>query len=148
LHGSKSQETEIFWREFTSPGPLKARNDGTPMAHLEIHATVAAGARRRFRFLLTWNKPLRQAGKSSWSNYFHTIFANSTDSARYCLKEWDRLATESKLFQNTIFSSTLPPEVLDAVTSTLAVLKSPTVIRLQDGSFWGWDGSQDTAGSC
>jgi hypothetical protein len=52
------------------------------------------------------------------------------------------------LFQNTIFESTLPPEVLDAVTSTLAVLKSPTVIRLQDGSFWGWEGSQDAAGSC
>lgn len=38
--------------------------------------------------------------------------------------------------------------VLDAVSATLSVLKSPTVLRLEDGTFYGWEGVSEQAGSC
>ena len=34
----------------------------------------------------------------------------------------------------------LTKEVIDAASSNLSVLKSPTVLRLEDGSFYGWEG--------
>ena len=36
----------------------------------------------------------------------------------------------------------------DAVSANLSVLKSPTVLRLEDGAFWGWEGCSATMGSC
>ena len=38
--------------------------------------------------------------------------------------------------------------MIDAVSANLAVLKSPTVWRLEDGSFYGWEGVHETSGSC
>ncbi|MFR8332480.1 MAG: GH116 family glycosyl hydrolase [Oscillospiraceae bacterium] len=34
------------------------------------------------------------------------------------------------------------------MSANLAVLKTPTVMRLEDGSFYGWEGLHETAGSC
>ena len=34
----------------------------------------------------------------------------------------------------------LPPYVLDAVSANLAILKSPTVLREENGNIWGWEG--------
>ena len=51
-------------------------------------------------------------------------------------------------FQEALFSSTLPPYVLDAVSSNLAILKSPTVLRLENGDLWGWEGCFPDAGCC
>ena len=42
----------------------------------------------------------------------------------------------------------LPPEALEAVGSNIAVLKSPTVFRLTEGQFYGFEGCQCDAGSC
>ena len=38
------------------------------------------------------------------------------------------------------FPPLLPPFVLDAVSANLAILKSPTVLRLENGDLWGWEG--------
>jgi hypothetical protein len=42
----------------------------------------------------------------------------------------------------------MPKEVIDAASSNLSVLKSPTVLRLEDGSFYGWEGVHELEGSC
>jgi non-lysosomal glucosylceramidase len=44
--------------------------------------------------------------------------------------------------------SDLPLPVLDAVSANLSILKSPTVTRLQDGTFYGWEGCHVDGGSC
>jgi uncharacterized protein (DUF608 family) len=51
-------------------------------------------------------------------------------------------------FRNSLHSSTLDPVIIDAISSTLSVLKSPTVLRLEDGTFYGWEGVHEKAGSC
>ena len=38
--------------------------------------------------------------------------------------------------------------MLDAVSSNLAILKSPTVLRLENGDLWGWEGCFPDAGCC
>lgn len=42
----------------------------------------------------------------------------------------------------------MPAEVLDAVGSNLAILKSPTIMRQQNGNLWAWEGCFTTHGAC
>ena len=40
------------------------------------------------------------------------------------------------------------PRVLEAVSANLSTLKSPTCLRLEDGSFYGWEGCGCVEGCC
>ncbi len=51
-------------------------------------------------------------------------------------------------FAEALASSTVPEEILDAVSANLSVLKSPTVMRQTDGRLWCWEGCNDWEGSC
>jgi hypothetical protein len=51
-------------------------------------------------------------------------------------------------FKEALFSSTLPPYVLDAVSANLGILKSPTVLREENGNLWGWEGCFPDNGCC
>ena len=77
---------------------------------------------------------------NSWRNYYATLWKDSRDSAQYALSNWDRLFRETASFKEALFSSTLPTAVVDAISANLSVLKSPTVLRLQDGTFYGFEG--------
>ena len=46
------------------------------------------------------------------------------------------------------FGSSLPPEIIDAVAGTLGILRTATVIRLEGGELWGWEGQHEREGSC
>jgi len=58
------------------------------------------------------------------------------------------LEAKSQLFTDAFYDSTLPPEVLDAVSANLSILKSPTVLRQRDGKLWSWEGCSDNSGCC
>ena len=51
-------------------------------------------------------------------------------------------------FRDSLFGSSTPPEIVDAVSGTLGVLRSATVIRLEGGELWGWEGQHIGEGSC
>ncbi|MDR1024532.1 MAG: hypothetical protein LBL56_02310 [Treponema sp.] len=166
--GSWFDNIGVFWRDFTAPGPLKnrsypaaaARNyDDT--ASLAVRVKTAPGEIRRVRFILTWNHPNNyndwndHAGARNkdgsfitWKNYYAVLFEDSAASARYGLENWDRLEEESRRFSNALFSSNLPEAALDAVSANISILKSPTVWRLEDGTFYGWEGVETAKGSC
>ena len=79
-------------------------------------------------------------------------YADKFDSARavmrYYRKNHARLYRETKKFSDALYKSTLPLEILDAVTSNLSILKSPTVLRQTNGDMWAWEGCTDLWGSC
>lgn len=86
--------------------------------------------------------------KNIWKNYYTRYIPSAADCAYYCLSQWDRLYEETDRFRSLLFSSTLPAEVLDAVSANLSVLKSPTCMRYEDGSFYGFEGCGREKGSC
>ena len=114
--------------------------------------------KKTVRFVLAWNKPNQynywreykdENGKDiTWKNYYATVFENSEATARYALENFSDLLDKTRKFADALKRSTLPDFVTDAVTANLSVLKSPTVLRLDDGSFWGWEGVTETDGSC
>ena len=76
------------------------------------------------------------------------LFRDSMDTAAYALKNWDSLYGRTLRFKEALFQTTLDKTILDAVSATMSVLKTATVLRLEDGSFYGWEGVHEEAGSC
>ena len=83
-----------------------------------------------------------------WRNYYATVFENSVSSALYSLSNYEDFYNKTVQFKNALHNSTLPSAIIDAASSNLSVLKSPTVLRLEDGSFYGWEGVGEESGSC
>ncbi|MCL2708170.1 MAG: glycoside hydrolase family 116 protein, partial [Defluviitaleaceae bacterium] len=81
-------------------------------------------------------------------NYYATIWKDSGESAAYSLRMFDVLYERTNLFRQTLYESTLPPAVIDAVSANLSVIKSPTCLRLSDGSLYGFEGCFCDGGCC
>ena len=166
--GAWMDDLEVYWRDLTTPGRLRDRtypaevtgagNHGT----LAAHFTVAPGRTARARFLIAWHFPNRvnywnpEAGRQAeavgvplvWRNWYATVWESSLEAAAYGLQHWGRLYRETKAFRDALFASDLPPAALDAVSANLAVLKSPAIMRLEDGTFYGFEGCHQTTGCC
>jgi uncharacterized protein (DUF608 family) len=130
---------------------------------LAARVTIPAGGRKKVRFVISWNFPVGDiywAYRSkpdgvipdretpTWRNYYAKHWADSEASARDALRRWDRLAGDTMTFRDSLFGSTLPAEIKDAASSTLALLRTATVIRLEGGEIWGWEGQHREDGSC
>ena len=61
---------------------------------------------------------------------------------------WRRCGHAHARFADAFFSSTLPTYVLDAISSQLAILRTPTVTRLTDGTLYGFEGCHAQEGCC
>ena len=166
--GTWFDQLEIYWRDFTASGRLnnrvieasKAGRDRQGM--IAAHLTLKPGETGRARFVIAWNFPncenywsesaCKCAGECGispkWKNYYATIWQDSMAGARYAISEWDRLLAETLLFKDALFSSSLPSSVIDAVSANMSILKTPTVMRLEDGTFYGWEGCHAQSGCC
>ncbi len=138
---------------------------------LALHRSIAPGETAVFAFELAWNFPNRVR---SWSRRMYDTdyrgkdidtdrlpagqypvvrkrcarFADSWAVARYTVDELERLERASRDFHRAMFDSTLPWYVIDAVTATATVVRSPTCIWLEDGRFLAWEGCFDEEGCC
>ena len=164
----------LYWREFAQAGRLRERRYEKPRATRNMfqqpeHGTlatrihVAPDETRQVRFALSWNYPLGsiywfdrdQPGSPhfegrppTWKNYYATQWADSTASGAEAFQRWETLEGQTVAFRDAIFGSSLPPEIIDAVNGTLGILRSATVIRLEGGEIWGWEGQHPREGSC
>ena len=176
FRGRWFDNSAVFWNEFSSYGPLKNRHYETDRTNpdsdnISDTATLAArielepGERKSVRFLLSWSNPymnnfwdithlgltqeeLEERRGKKWKNYYATLFETSRESALYGLKKFSELLMYTRRYQEAIFRSSLPPEALDAVTANISILKSPTCLRLEDGSFYAFEGVHENLGSC
>ena len=84
----------------------------------------------------------------TWKNHYVSVWGDAWEAAVYTAENLERLDSETRLFCEKLFSSTVPSYVLDAVSSQISVLKTPTCLRLQDGTFYGFEGCNNTSGCC
>ncbi len=160
----------IYWQDFAKAGPMPKRSYSEPadFDHATITATVSVKPKSKgsVRFVAAWHypncvnywtKPSQPCDCASgccdskpktWKNYYATVFKDAVDSASYSLKSWERLFEDTQLFKDALFSSEVPAPVIDAVSANISILKSPTVLRLEDGSFYGWEGCHCDSGCC
>ena len=151
-----------YWKNLLNFDRMPKRNYSEPSKN--DHGTVVsyvnlqAKEKRKLRFVITWNVPIaynywkprseESSINDTWRNYYATQFKDSVSTAKYALQNFDTLYEKTVLFSEAIQSCTLPDAVKDAISANLSVIKTPTALRLEDGSFWGWEGCQETEGSC
>ncbi len=176
--GAWFDELEVYWRDVTDPAGLKNRplprynggiGGGTAMtAALACRLRCPPGRTRRARFVLAWYVPLcrrfwdrqpvgfeerftpeeERFMAQPWRNWYATVWDSAAAVAQEALMRWDALYAPTRAFRDALFSSSIPPHAVDAIAGPLSVLKSATVLRVEDGSFYGWEGTGTDVGSC
>jgi uncharacterized protein (DUF608 family) len=171
--GQWFDDLTVFWKDFARPGPLPERHyDGPRTRHMQqfpehgtlaTRTTLAPGERRTVRFVISWNFPkgdvywayrnkpdgqVPDRPTPLWTNYYDPQWADSAASAADALTRWDELAGKTLAFRDAFFGSTLPAEIKDAASATLALLRTATCIRLEGGELWAWEGQHRLDGSC
>ncbi|MCQ2399519.1 MAG: non-lysosomal glucosylceramidase, partial [Clostridia bacterium] len=161
FRGNWQDGITTYWNEITSPAGLNERRYDTDGE--KDHCTVAVSAYAdgkssvKVGFVLTWNVPnfvnywdkVAEGEKfPQWKNYYATVWKNSAESNAYARANRESLFKRTIAFTEALHGITVDPAIEDAASSTLSVLHSPTVFRLEDGSFYGWEGSFEHQGSC
>lgn len=160
---------ESYFNDMRSGGSLKERKYAEPpfkpmreFGVLAAHFRLKGREKKKVAFVITWHVPdcsntwdkdvearAENAGVvNRWKTFYATVWKDSRDSGEYARNEYARLRKETFQFRDSLFQSTFPKAVLDGVSANLSVLKSPTCLRLEDGTFWGWEGVGTTWGSC
>ncbi len=159
---------ELFWNH-ASRGKLAERRDRaestdaiTAVGSMALDVRLAPGQSQTLPLIISWHFPnvrmywspplgapdCCSPEQPTWRNWYASAFTDAWDVARYVARHLPRLEERTRCFADTLYSSTLPAHVLDAAGSQLAVLKSTTCLRLEDGSFYGWEGCFGNAGCC
>lgn len=159
-----------FWNDFTEDGLLdndrtiKAENDfihksDAKIGSLGMKKTIEPGMTEEFLFIISWCHPwrikswdqlqdYRKAGKSLVKNFYATLYPSAIEAVSYVVKNFERLEVLTAKFHNSLFGSTYPWYVLDAVASNLTVIRSNTCFQVEDGTFFAYEGCFNIAGCC
>jgi uncharacterized protein (DUF608 family) len=147
--------------------PVAAVEKDAPGASLYVPVSLDSGEEKTVRVMFSWYVPdsnlklgedpkdIKVCDPASgcctspfYQPWYSGKFKTIHEVAGYWNNNYNDLKTKSQLFTDAFYSSTLPAEVLEAVTANLTILKSPTVLRQRDGKMWAWEGCSDNSGCC
>ncbi len=150
-----------FWQDLATDGLLTDLGYGDPSrlglpdpGSLGVPVRLSPGEVRAIPFILSWYFPNRP---NSWDqnaseplarNHYANRFISSWDVAQYTAQNLGRLETSTRQFHAALFDSTLPPEVIEALSASIVPLRSNTCFWLADGRFYGYEGCFDDCGCC
>ncbi len=132
------------------PSPAEPHDHLNAMVgSIGIKVTLKPGEQRTIPLVLAWHFPNMQTWKGYvWKNYYATQWEDATDVASYVINNMKRLEGETRKFQKALFASTLPGVVMESISTQLAILRTPTVVRFPNGTLWGWEGCNASEGCC
>jgi uncharacterized protein (DUF608 family) len=140
--------------------PPVAEGRSASGATLFVPFTLAPRASRTIVVQLSWHvgaSSLRTgddpeddepAGERRYRPWYAGRFPGIEEAADDWRSRYAELREKSARFSTCLYDQTLPPEVVEAVTANLTILKSPTVMRQTDGRLWSWEGCGDGWGCC
>ena len=150
-----------FWNDLETDGLLTdlgyddlSRNGLPDTGSMGVLDQLKPRETGRYIFILSWYFPNR---RNSWDpdaekplirNHYATRFESSWDVAAYVAENLPRLQHDTQQFHHAIFHSTLPPEVIEALSVSIVPLRSNTCFWLEDGRFYGYEGCFDDCGCC
>jgi uncharacterized protein (DUF608 family) len=166
LRGGWFDPVSALWREVSGgkfhsteglpSGGKSGRNGGS----LWVSGELAAGENITYPIIIAWYFPNiteTSAGANStqsckrsprWHPFYATQWKDARAVLSYVHDQYSSLRQRTQAFQEALFSSSLPSEVLDAVSANLGILKSPTVLRHENGDIWAWEGCFSNQGCC
>lgn len=158
-----------WWESFAADGSLdEVEQDGTghgaEPATLGLRVSLPPGASAVLPVWITWCFPtmeytlaaVNDAGHEvgtahahpRWRHHYADLHPDAEAAARNLALHHDRLRQRTFAFRDALLATTADPLLIDAVQANLAILRSPTVLRLPNGTLYGYEGSHERAGSC
>lgn len=151
---------QTFWNVFKATGkvetdiaqPTQYRASGT----IGAMVTLEPGEEVEIPFFVSWLFPTASkywAGEKDvkgepWKPWHATQWPDAWSAATEFFKRYEELSSRTLAFEEALFNTTLPPEVVQSVSATASILHSPTIIRLEDGTYWAWEGCSPNDGCC
>ena len=134
----------------------------SPGATLFVPFELAAGASKTITVRLAWyaghtnlreqadppGTPPPTAEENFYKPWFAGRFGDVDALTTFWRDQYRTLRARSETFSKCFYDTTLPPEVVDAVSANLGILKSPTILRQADGRLWAYEGNADNNGCC
>lgn len=174
--GWEFDSLSALWRE-VSTGTFTENSGSNPIdtagrngGSILLEGKLGPGESRTFPIVIAWHFPnsylqtgglkvegvpepqgaagCRTGTGPLWRPFYASIWRDAKEVAFYVAENYSDLRRRTEAFKDALFSSTLPPYVTDAVSANLAILKSPTVLRLGNGDIWGWEGCFPDSGCC
>ncbi len=161
-HGPWWDEFQRWWDDFSATGrfpnnPAEPSQDGeTEYATLAAHFVLHPGQTHKVVFVIAWHFPNVE---NHWSrepdargvilkNHYGTRWPSAWEPALYMMKNYETLRARSEKFRDSLWASTLPPAVLDAVSSQASIMRTPTVMVLEGKKVFAFEGCNDDSGCC
>ncbi|MDD2797629.1 MAG: GH116 family glycosyl hydrolase [Bacteroidales bacterium] len=150
-----------LWRELstgtftTNSGSNGIDTWGKNGGSLLLKGKLKSGESKTYPIVIAWHFPNRNQSisykkpcdtcnvfmkKLRWQPYYASQWKNANEVSQYIQTNYKSLKSRTEAFQKALYNSTIPNYVLDAVGSNLAIIKSPTLNRQQNGNLWGWEG--------
>jgi len=107
-------------------------------------AAIPAGEEAEFTFVVAWYFPNRPRH----GNYYANRFASAEEVVKYISENRARLFSETVLWHDTWYDSTLPRWLLDRLFMPTANLATSTCQWWKNGRFWAWEGVGCCHGTC
>jgi non-lysosomal glucosylceramidase len=157
----------LLWDEFVAAGRLSTAIAGDPEvstddaadldACLLVDVRLAPGETAVVPVTLTWLMPTRRreslgfAALSDPTRLGNWYGARWSDAWAVAAETEPRLAdlrAATTTFRDALWSSSLPPAVIDAVSSQMSTIRTNTCVRLDDGTLHAFEGCGDAVGCC
>lgn len=147
-----------LWRDFLADGALTpsrstpSRLGRTVNGAVCSRLTIAPGSTGSATFLLAWWFPNRQidwpqpgfppadSPTGRIGNRYAVRFPSARAVAEYVGDNLPRLTDSTLRFREALHDTSLPTPLLDAVSSQVSVIRSPTCFCTEDGRFYGFEG--------
>ena len=148
---------ESFWADFRSDGRLPDVSTAEPspegrsdIGTLGLCAKLGPGESVVLPFVVAWHFPnltnYWDLGSPVLGERLGTWYAtrrcDAWETASEVAGRLDELTGRTRTFRDTLFSSTLPEPVLDAVSSQMSTIRTTTCLRTEDGAFHAFEGCQ------
>lgn len=151
----------LWWDEFLMQGRFQggspdASPDGlTNYATLASHFTLQPGESHSAEFVLAWHFPIVEnydpaapPHARTMRNWYGQRWASAWEPASYLLRNLDTLRKRSLCYRDALHGSTLPPMVIDAVSSQASIMRTNTVMVGEGKVVFAFEGCADHEGSC
>lgn len=144
------QSPEAFLAAFGSAkaqGDPKRSGNETGFGSVCSELTLEPGQTRHVTFLVSWWFPNNR--RVGWAGrIYNNWYKSSAEVAAYVAANYERLYSQTRLFRDTYFDTTLPYWLANRITMPLSILACDNVVIFQNGRFYSDEGIGFCPGTC